>query len=54
LIAVLAERKDLPLPQDIRPVVFFDENGFTRYTNWETMEKLRQRAASELRAEAAE
>src|SRR2546423_4516020 len=26
------------------PVLFFDENGFTRYTNWEVMEKLRASA----------
>jgi len=25
-------------------VLFFDENGFTRYTNWEVMEKLRAQA----------
>jgi len=37
-----------------RAVLFFDENGFTRYTNWEMMEKLRSRAANETRAEAAE
>ncbi len=35
-------------------VLFFDENGFTRYTNWEVMEKLRAQAAPEIRAEAAE
>ena len=35
-------------------VLFFDENGFTRYTNWEVMEKLRQQQAVEVRAEAAE
>jgi hypothetical protein len=27
------------------PVLFFDENGFTRYTNWEVIEKLRSEAA---------
>ena len=37
-------------------VLFFDENGFTRYTNWEVMERLRAQAAAEAapRAEAAE
>ena len=37
-------------------VLFFDENGFTRYTNWEVMEKLRARGEAEAtpRAEAAE
>lgn len=34
------------------PVLFFDENGFTRYTNWEVMEKLR--ASAEGLAKAAE
>ena len=34
------------------PVLFFDENGFTRYTNWEVMEKLR--ASAEGLAQAAE
>ena len=33
-------------------VMFFDENGFTRYTNWEVMEKLR--ASAEGLAKAAE
>ena len=36
-------------------VLFFDENGFTRYTNWEVMEKLRSHAAAaEVQAQAAE
>jgi anti-sigma factor ChrR (cupin superfamily) len=35
-------------------VLFFDENGFTRYTNWEVMEKLRSEHQAPLRAEAAE
>jgi len=36
-------------------VLFFDENGFTRYTNWEVMEKLRSpSAAAEVQAQAAE
>src|SRR5690349_2772626 len=36
-------------------VLFFDENGFTRYTNWEVMEKLRsQGATAEVQAQAAE
>jgi hypothetical protein len=35
-------------------VLFFDENGFTRYTNWETMEKLRAAAPSTVTAAAAE
>jgi hypothetical protein len=35
------------------PVLFFDENGFTRYTNWEVMEKLRAGAAAP-QAQAAE
>ena len=35
-------------------VLFFDENGFTRYTNWEVMEKLRAQHEAPLRAEAAE
>ena len=37
-------------------VLFFDESGFTRYTNWEVMEKLRAQAAAPVmpRAEAAE
>ena len=26
------------------PVLFFDDNGFTGYTNWETIEKLREDA----------
>jgi hypothetical protein len=34
-------------------VLFFDENGFTRYTNWEVMEKLRSQPAI-VQAEAAE
>jgi hypothetical protein len=36
------------------PVLFFDENGFTRYTNWEVMEKLRAQAEAAPHAEAAE
>jgi hypothetical protein len=38
------------------PVLFFDENGFTRYTNWEVIEKLRTQAEAEPvpQAEAAE
>ena len=36
------------------PVLFFDENGFTRYTNWEVMEKLRASAEAAPHAEAAE
>src|SRR6266480_1066951 len=35
------------------PVLFFDENGFTRYTNWEVMEKLRAQAEAP-QAQAAE
>ena len=35
-------------------VLFFDENGFTRYTNWEVMEKLRSQPEANIRAEAAE
>ena len=35
-------------------VLFFDENGFTRYTNWEVMEKLRAEHQAPVRAEAAE
>src|SRR5216110_2085822 len=35
------------------PVLFFDENGFTRYTNWEVMEKLRASAEAP-QAQAAE
>jgi hypothetical protein len=35
-------------------VLFFDENGFTRYTNWEVMEKLRAQPAANIQAEAAE
>jgi hypothetical protein len=35
-------------------VLFFDENGFTRYTNWEVMEKLRSEHQAPVRAEAAE
>src|SRR5439155_20702154 len=35
------------------PVLFFDENGFTRYTNWEVMEKLRAQAETP-QAQAAE
>ena len=35
------------------PVLFFDENGFTRYTNWEVMEKLRASAEAP-HAQAAE
>jgi len=37
-------------------VLFFDEHGFTRYTNWEVMEKLRTQSQPEasVRAEAAE
>ena len=35
------------------PVLFFDENGFTRYTNWEVMEKLRASAEAP-QAKAAE
>ena len=34
------------------PVLFFDENSFTRYTNWEVMERLR--ASAEGLARAAE
>ena len=34
------------------PVLFFDENGFTRYTNWEVMERLR--ASAEKLPQAAE
>jgi anti-sigma factor ChrR (cupin superfamily) len=34
-------------------VLFFDENGFTRYTNWEVMEKLRASAPA-VTAAAAE
>ena len=37
------------------PILFFDENGFTRYTNWEVMEKFRAaHGAGAPRAEAAE
>ena len=35
------------------PVLFFDENGFTRYTNWEVMERLRAQAEAP-QAQAAE
>ena len=35
-------------------VLFFDESGFTRYTNWEVMEKLRSEHQAPVRAEAAE
>jgi len=35
-------------------VLFFDENGFTRYTNWEVMEKLRLENQAPVRAEAAD
>src|SRR3954447_26192549 len=35
-------------------VLFFDENGFTGYTNWEVMERLRAQAEATPRAEAAE
>jgi len=35
-------------------VLFFDENSFTRYLNWEVVEKLRAEAATAPRAEAAE
>jgi hypothetical protein len=35
-------------------VLFFDENGFTRYTNWEVMEKLRTQSVPSVHAEAAE
>jgi hypothetical protein len=35
-------------------VLFFDEKGFTRYTNWEVMEKLRSQAQAPTHAEAAE
>jgi gentisate 1,2-dioxygenase len=34
------------------PVLYFDENGFTRYTNWEVMEQLR--ASHPAPAQAAE
>jgi quercetin dioxygenase-like cupin family protein len=35
------------------PILFFDENGFTRYTNWEVMERLRIQGAAP-QAQAAE
>ena len=35
-------------------VLFFDENGFTQYTNWEVMEKLRSPMAPAIAAQAAE
>src|ERR1700687_1546064 len=35
-------------------VLFFDENSFTRYLNWEVVEMLRAESAMALRAEAAE
>jgi hypothetical protein len=35
-------------------VLFFDESGFTRYTNWEVMEKLRSEFQTPARAKAAE
>ena len=35
-------------------VLFFDENGFTRYPNWEVMEKLRTQGAPAPMAAAAE
>ena len=35
-------------------VLIFDENGFTRYTNWEVMEKLRAEHHAPVQAEAAE
>jgi hypothetical protein len=34
-------------------VLFFDDNGFTRYLNWEVLERLRAQAETP-RAEAAE
>ncbi len=36
------------------PILFFDENGFTRYSNWEVMEKLRIQGAPAPMAAAAE
>jgi quercetin dioxygenase-like cupin family protein len=37
------------------PILFFDENGFTRYTNWEVMERLRAQSEAALpHAQAAE
>jgi len=36
------------------PILFFDENGFTRYSNWEVMEKLRMEGAAAPQAAAAE
>jgi len=36
------------------PILFFDETGFTRYTNWEVMEKLRAGQAAPAQAQAAE
>ena len=35
-------------------VLFFDENSFTRYLNWEVVEKMRVESAPAPRAEAAE
>jgi hypothetical protein len=34
------------------PYIFFDDNGFTHYTNWEVMERLR--ASAETLPKAAE
>ena len=36
------------------PVLYFDENNFTGYTNWETIEKLRETHAAATQAQAAE
>jgi len=35
-------------------VLFFDEDRFTRYLNWEMVEKMRAQAAAPPRAVAAE
>jgi quercetin dioxygenase-like cupin family protein len=36
------------------PVLYFDEKNFTGYTNWETIEKLRETHAAATQAQAAE
>jgi quercetin dioxygenase-like cupin family protein len=35
-------------------VLYFDENSFTRYLNWEVVERMRAQAVAPSRAEAAE
>ncbi len=36
------------------PILYFDDNSFTRFTNWEVMEKLRTGAAPSAQPRAAE